>query len=110
MDEIVPAIEHSAQFDLYALSRIVDCSGCYCLTNASADILYVGQAVSVRQRLIQHFQSAKKDILTNRGRVSRAWWREAPNGSLNALERGWLESIRLRDGGLPPLNSASPPI
>ncbi|MGM4919548.1 GIY-YIG nuclease family protein [Tardiphaga sp. 813_E8_N1_3] len=108
--DIHPAAEHSAPFELYALNRLADCSGCYCLTNAAGDILYAGQAISVQQRLIQHFNSAKKEALTNYGRVSRAWWRAEPTVSLNALERGWLESIRLRDGSLPPLNRAGGPI
>ena len=110
VSEIIPPVEHSAPFELYALNRLTDCSGCYCLTNASGDILYVGQAVSVQQRIIQHFNSTKKDTMTIYGRISKASWRAEPNISLNALERGWLESIRLRDGELPPLNRASGPV
>jgi predicted GIY-YIG superfamily endonuclease len=110
VSEIVPAVEWSAPFELYALNRLADCSGCYCLTNASGDILYAGQAASVRQRVVQHFDSAKKEALTIYGRISVVWWREEPAVSLNALERGWLEAIRLRDGQLPPLNRASAPI
>jgi excinuclease UvrABC nuclease subunit len=108
--EIHPPVEHSAPFELYALNRLADCSGCYCLTNATGDILYAGQAASVQQRLIQHFNSNKKEALTNYGRISRVWWRPEPTISLNALERGWLESVWLRDGKLPPLNRASGPI
>jgi excinuclease UvrABC nuclease subunit len=108
--EITPPVEHSTSFELYALDRLTDCSGCYCLTNASGDILYVGQAISVQRRLIQHFDSAKKEALTIYGRISRVWWRAEQDISLNALERGWLESIRLRDGDLPPLNRVGAPI
>jgi predicted GIY-YIG superfamily endonuclease len=110
VSEIVPPVEHNASFELYALNRLADCSGCYCLTNASGDILYAGQAVSVQQRLIQHFNSTKKDAMTSHGRISRVWWRPQPAISLNALERGWLEWIRLRDGKLPPLNRAGGPV
>lgn len=111
VNEMLPPVEHRGAFELYALNRLdADCSGCYCLTNASGDVLYVGQAISVRQRLIQHFNSGKRDAVTNFGRVSQVWWRCEPVTSLNALERGWLESIRLRDGILPPLNRASGPV
>jgi hypothetical protein len=110
VSEIDPPLEHNASFDLYALNRLTDCSGCYCLTNASGDILYVGQAASVQQRLIQHFNSTQKEALTNYGRISRVGWRAEPTISLNALERGWVELILLRDGNLPPLNRASGPI
>lgn len=110
VSEITPPVEHSASFELYALNRLIDCSGCYCLTNASGDILYAGQALSVQQRLIQHFNSTKRQAVTIYGRISRVWWRPESVVSLNALERGWLESVRLRDGELPPLNRASGPI
>lgn len=108
--DITPPVEQSAPFELYALNRVTDCSACYCLTNAGGYILYAGQAVSVRQRLIQHFDSVKKEALTIHGRVSTAWWRAEPVISLSALERGWIESIRLRDGELPPFNRISAPI
>ena len=110
VSEIDPPVEHSALFELYALNRLTDCSGCYCLTNASGDILYAGQAASVQQRVIQHFNSTKKESMTIYGRISRVWWRPEPTISLSALERGWLESIRLRDGELPPLNRVSGPV
>ncbi len=107
---IDPPVEQSASFELYELNRLTDCSGCYCLTNASGDILYAGQAASVQQRVIQHFNSPKKEAITAYGRISRVWWRAEPTISLSALERGWLESIRLRDGELPPLNRVSGPV
>jgi excinuclease UvrABC nuclease subunit len=109
VSQIFPSVQHCTAFDLYALNRLRDCRGCYCLTNAGGDILYVGQAVSVQQRAIQHFISPKKEALTIYGRISRVWWRAAPAFSLNALERGWLEAIQLRDGVLPPLNRVSAP-
>ncbi|NOK11888.1 GIY-YIG nuclease family protein [Corallococcus exercitus] len=108
--DLVPAPQHHAFFDLYALNRIADCAGCYCLTNANGDILYVGQAVSVQRRLIQHFGSPKRNELTPHGRVSRVSWREEGALRLSALERGWLETIRLKDGALPPLNRVSAPL
>ena len=110
VNEMDPPVEQSALFELYALNRLTDCSGCYCLTNASGDILYAGQAASVQQRVIQHFNSPKKEAMTIYGRISRVWWRPEPSISLSALERGWLESILLRDGKLPPLNRISGPV
>jgi predicted GIY-YIG superfamily endonuclease len=107
--DLVPPVEHRTAFDLYVLGRIADCSGCYCLTNAGGDVLYVGQAVSVRQRLLQHFDSEKRTAWTAKGRVSVAWWRIEQVARLSALERGWLESVRLRDGQFPALNRVSAP-
>jgi hypothetical protein len=103
-------VEQHTEFVFYSLNRIVDCPGCYCLTNAGGDILYVGQAIAVRQRLLQHFDSEKRSILTIHGRVSRVCWRAEVPIKLDALERGWLEAARLRDGELPPLNRISAPV
>ena len=108
--ELIPAVERSVSFDLYAMKRLTDSSGCYCLTNAGGDILYVGQALSVQQRAIQHFDSPKREALTLYGRISRVWWRTSDAIALSALERGWIEAIRLRDGELPPLNRVSGPV
>lgn len=107
--DMIPPAVHEAEFDLYRLTRIADCAGCYCLTNAGGDILYVGQAISVRQRLVQHFGSEKRTAMTALGLVSRAWWRSESQHKLCALERGWLEAIRLRDGQFPSLNRVSAP-
>ena len=76
----------------------------------SGDILYAGQAKSVRGRLIQHFDSSKRSELTTYGRVSIAWWRVESEPLLSRLERGWLESIRLKDGEYPPLNRVGAPL
>jgi excinuclease UvrABC nuclease subunit len=109
VQELTPELQHQVAFDLYSLSRIPDCAGCYCLTNATGQILYIGQSVSMRSRLAQHFYSDKRISQTPLGRVSVAWWRVADPSKLSALERGWIESVRLRDGALPPLNRVSAP-
>jgi len=110
IDDLVPPAEQRTAFELYSLKRSAAGSGCYCLTNAGGDILYVGQAMSILQRLVQHFDSEKRTALTPHGRVSQAWWRLEVPIRLSALERGWLEAIRLRDGELPPLNRVSAPL
>ena len=107
--ELVPVAEHRAAFQLYSLKRIADCCGCYCLTNATSDILYIGQALSVPTRLRQHFDSDKRAALTNYGRVSMVWWRLEERHRISALERGWIELYRLREGVLPLLNRIGAP-
>lgn len=104
-----PEPKASVSFELYSLARVPAVAACYCLTNASGEVLYVGQAVSLRQRLVQHFDSEKRHAVTPNGRVSLAWWHEADEIVLSRLERGWIESARLADGHLPPLNKISAP-
>ncbi|MFL5561266.1 MAG: GIY-YIG nuclease family protein [Gemmatimonadaceae bacterium] len=85
--------------------------GCYALTTASGDILYIGQAASLRQRLMQHWDSGRHKLTTVLGRISRVsvlHVSETPR--LNAYERGWLNQCVLSDGRLPPLNRISAPV
>lgn len=97
-------MDQTSAFDLYALGLVVKASGCYCLTNASGDVLYIGQAVNLRRRLMQHFDSDKRGALTEYGRISVVWWRLEVAIRLDALERGWINAAMLSDGQLPPLN------
>lgn len=107
---LVPTPNLRMSFDRYALARIAEGSGCYCLANASHDILYIGQSLSIRRRLVEHFDGPKYGELTPLGRISLVWWLlEKPEG-LNALERGWTESVRLADGQLPVFNRTSAPL
>jgi predicted GIY-YIG superfamily endonuclease len=99
-----PPVQDKVQFDLYRLLRIQDDAGCYCLCNASGEILYIGRAVALRTRLVQHFNSMKRSAETPQGRISVVFWRCYRRDKLNALERGWIESYSLNEGTLPPLN------
>jgi hypothetical protein len=110
VNDLVPCIEQTVAFDLYVLSRSADCTGCYCLTNAAREVLYIGQARVVQRRLIQHFDSAKRSALTVHGRISLASWRVAHIAELDRLERGWLETACLRDGQLPLMNRIAAPV
>ena len=103
-------MEHRAAFELFVLHRLQDVCGCYCLTNASGTVLYVGQAVSVRRRLVQHFAGPKRTQLTAQGRVSQVGWRMAALLELDRLERGWIAAVTLRDGCLPAMNRQGGPL
>jgi hypothetical protein len=84
--------------------------GCYVLTNASGDVLYIGQAVEIRGRLEQHVESGKHRILTRYGYATVAWWSEVRAWTgLSPLERGWLQLCELADGERPPLNLIDAP-
>ncbi len=95
--ELIPAVQHRLAFELSVLRRLRDASGCYCLTNASGTVLYVGQAVSVRRRLVQHFARPKRRQLTSQGRISQVAWRPAEPLHLDRLERGWIAAVTLRN-------------
>lgn len=103
--DLRPPVERKAAFDLYVLQRIPEDTGCYCLCNAAGDVLYMGRAVSLRRRLVQHFDGEKRHAHTEYGRVSMVFWRACTRDKLSALERGWIEHYSLAEGALPPLNA-----
>lgn len=81
--------------------------GCYVLTNAGGDILYIGQAVSLRDRLRQHLDSGRHRESTPIGKASVVRVLSLPAVQLNAYERGWISQCELSDGYLPPLNKVA---
>jgi excinuclease UvrABC nuclease subunit len=86
-------------------------SGCYALTNASGDILYIGQAVCIRSRLLQHLDAGRNREATIRGRASFVSTLVLEDAvQLNAYERGWINQCELADGCLPPLNKVHGPL
>jgi len=85
--------------------------GCYVLANASGDILYIGQAVCLRNRLLQHLDAGRHREMTPRGRASLVSILTLDDSiRLNAFERGWINQCELADGCLPPLNKVRGPL
>jgi hypothetical protein len=111
VDELRPRPASPLEFSYATIKYCTEESGCYALTNASHDILYVGQAISLRQRLLQHLDAHRHNVLTPFGRPSLVWVLSVPASSaLSAHERGWLNQCELADGGLPPLNKVHAPV
>jgi excinuclease UvrABC nuclease subunit len=81
------------------------------MTNAGGEIVYIGQAKSLRQRVLQHFERGRHREETTYGRASLLRFLNINDAEqLNALERGWLNQCVLADGNLPPLNLVEGPI
>jgi hypothetical protein len=108
---LVPPPSKSAPFEYREICALPDAPGCYALTNAATDILYIGQASFLRRRLLQHFDAGRHRALTSGGRVSLMWTVAVDRlGTLSAHERGWLNQCELADGVLPCLNKVHAPI
>ena len=108
---LLPAPVLIGGFDYATAARLPDGPGCYVLTNAASDIIYLGQAVSLRSRITQHLDAGRQRELTRHGRASLLSILEIPAPmKLNAYERGWLNQCELCDGVLPPLNKVQAPI
>jgi hypothetical protein len=98
-------------FDYIAVRAIAPDPGCYVLTNAGGDIVYIGQALSLKSRLLQHLDAGRQRELTPYGRASLVAVVTIPSPPhLSAHERGWIDQCELADGCLPPLNKVHGPL
>src|SRR5579862_3449642 len=111
LSSLRPAFERSAQFEYRFLRALPATAGCYALSTASDEILYIGQARSLQSRLLQHWENGRHKESTIHGRISRVSVIEvADPAALNAYERGWINQCELEDGALPALNKISAPV
>lgn len=108
---LVPSPTFIGAFDYPTARSLPETPGCYVLTNASSDIIYLGQAVNLRSRVMQHLDAARHREMTSLGRASllSVFCVDTPL-TLNAHERGWLNQCELCDGNLPPLNKKHGPL
>lgn len=108
---LVPSPTFIGAFDYRSVASLPETPGCYVLSNASSDIIYLGQALNLRSRLTQHLNAARHREMTPLGRASllSVFCMEEPL-SLSAHERGWLNQCELCDGVLPPLNKIHAPL
>ena len=111
VSELVPQPTFAGAFDYPTAATLPETPGCYVLSNASADIIYLGQAVSLRSRVRQHLDAGRHRELTVYGRASllSIFWVDE-SFALSAHERGWLNQCVLCDGVLPPLNKIDAPV
>lgn len=108
---LVPAPTFNGAFDYPTAATLPDAPGCYALSNASFDIIYLGQAKSLKRRVIQHLDAGRHRESTPLGRASLvSVLRIDDPFTLSAHERGWLNQCVLCDGALPPLNKIHAPL
>ena len=108
---LIPSPTFIGAFDYLTAASLPITPGCYVLTNANSDIIYLGQAVNLRSRVTQHLDATRHREMTPLGRASllSVFCIEGPL-SLSAHERGWLNQCELCDGALPPLNKIHAPL
>ena len=111
VEALTPSPTFIGALDFPTAASLPETPGCYVFTNANSDIIYLGQAVNLRNRVTRHLDAARHREMTPLGRASllSVFCIEAPL-SLNAHERGWLNQCELCDGTLPPLNKIHAPL
>jgi hypothetical protein len=108
---LIPSPTFVGAFDYPTAAWLPNGPGCYVLTNAGLDIVYLGQAISLKSRVLQHLEGGKHRELTPYGRASLLSILEIEDPlRLSPHERGWLNQCLLADGALPPLNKVEAPI
>lgn len=106
---LIPQCEGKVEFSRSRLARVPESPGCYALSNHPGDILYVGQATSLRERMDEHLKDPEK---TGETKLGAAFWFHyviAPPSRLRAIEIGWYHQQESAEGRSPPLNKRSPP-
>lgn len=106
-----PPAELREDFSRRGADFVPQAAGCYALTNASGDILYIGRAENLRGRMINHLDDDKKRALTPLGVISVFHYALCEVPQLSSLETGWINEFRLTEGGnLPHFNKINPPV
>jgi hypothetical protein len=107
LSKLIPQPQKVQAFKLNRLKFVPDCSGCYVLTNFSNDILYVGLANNLQNRMKQHLDDPRKTSETSIGRAVLFHWIE--HQDLNKIERTWLNIHVEHEGKYPVLNKIFSP-
>lgn len=106
---IPPPRARGVLFDYSQLHLVPDSSGCYVLSNHQEDVLYIGQAISLRNRIGQHLKSPDKTAVTRLGAAFWVHYLEAEEFQLDSIESGWNQLHQNLEGIRPIHNKINPP-
>lgn len=103
--QVTPSIEETIEFSFSAFKKAPTTFGCYIISNFNLEIMYIGKATSLRDRLIKHLDTPEKNKNTNLG---KAYWfsfkKSDDEFEISRLEKGWLNDYELNEGALPIFN------
>jgi len=85
-------------------------SGCYAFSNHEAEVIYVGQASRLRDRMANHRKDPEKTAMTKLGKAFWFYYLASPWSSLDKIERGWHQQHEDAEGCKPILNKVRPPV
>ena len=78
--------------------------GCYVIANIYEEILYIGKAASIQQRMKAHIGDPNKQQADNLGASSWFFYKLTLRNETYATEQRLLSAYKFREGLLPPLN------
>jgi hypothetical protein len=108
IEELNPRPPEHDTFRRSRLRFIPSASGCYVLTTMLDDVLYIGLATNLRNRMSAHLDTAQKIRTTPKGRAAFFHWLET--AQINKVERTWMLICMEHEGALPILNKVFSPV
>jgi GIY-YIG catalytic domain len=108
ISHLVPQPSHHEAFRRNRERFVPDRPGCYVLTTFDNEVLYVGLAASLRQRMSCHLDDPVKRRGTKLGRAIWFHWIESTN--IQKIERTWMNIHIQQEGFLPVLNTVYSPV
>jgi len=110
IQELSPFPMNKVRFNLGSFKIVPRQSGCYALTTFDDNILYIGLAVNLNSRFIQHLDNPEKTKPTIEGKAIWFYYLEYTETNLPKLERSWLNQFSAKHGTRPILNKVDSPI
>lgn len=108
--ELKPNPTDKVLFKLSSFKFVTKNAGCYILTNFENEILYIGLAVNLNKRFLQHLENSEKTSLTENGKAIWFHFTEYDKTNLEKLERSWINQYTEVHSKLPILNKINSPI
>jgi hypothetical protein len=110
ISELTPLPELKVRFKGISFKTVPKTHGCYVLTSFTGEILYIGLAINLNARFLQHLDNSEKIAATNDGKAIWFYYLQYDAKNLPRLERTWLNQFLSIHGHLPILNKVSSPI
>jgi hypothetical protein len=108
IDMLVPLPTSRENFKRNCVKFVSEKSGCYVLTTFGNVVLYIGQALNIRNRMVNHLDTPEKTRENPEGRAIFFYWLEYDD--IGKLERTWLNTHVQHEGRYPILNKLYSPV
>jgi hypothetical protein len=110
VERLVPAPDQQTRFAWSHHVTVPNEPGCYALVTYHGDVLYVGLATNIRNRMGTHLDTPSKREGRGPGVPFWFYYIVRPPLGIGPVERGWMNQAILEDGEMPPLNRIYSPL
>ena len=107
--QMQPLLNRKIAFKRSEYQKIPTVAGCYVLSTFQDDVLYIGQAVSLNRRFLEHLDNPEKTHPTAEGKAFWFHFLEYDTDKIGVLENTWLQTFEMTEGRLPILNKVHSP-